>query len=148
MEQRSPALQGRVNTVTVECVAESCSDCMSDTCVGRSCVGPNRMFVRFLYAFLFLLTVFIAWIIRDYGSVALSELPCKTIFNSSTAPWLFPFHSRLSCLIQASVEVMILNCIIAILFSACFFSFHKLSVFPIFNLIAAFFLCTFFFLPI
>ena len=83
MEQRSPALQGSVNTVTLECVAESCADCMSDTCVGRSCVGPNRMFVRFLYAFLFLLTVFIAWIIRDYGSVALSELPCKTIVSSS-----------------------------------------------------------------
>ena len=79
MEQGSSAAEGEeINVVTVKCVA----DCMGHTC-GRSCIGPNRMLVRFPYAFLFLLTLLIAWIVRDYGSVALSQLPRKSIFSSS-----------------------------------------------------------------
>jgi hypothetical protein len=61
----------------------SVADCVSHSCVGRSCVGLNRMSVRFPYAFLFLLSLLIAWIVRDYGSVALSKLPRELIFSTS-----------------------------------------------------------------
>ncbi|MCO5562184.1 hypothetical protein L7F22_015810 [Adiantum nelumboides] len=61
--------------ISRERISEGCADCMSETCIGRSCGRVNRMLVRYIYAFLFLLSLLLAWMVRDYSYKALSELP-------------------------------------------------------------------------
>ncbi|GLJ12667.1 hypothetical protein SUGI_0195450 [Cryptomeria japonica] len=47
---------------------------MSDTCIGQSCSGTNRMLVRFLYMAIFLVNTLIAWMVRDFGQNAFAHL--------------------------------------------------------------------------
>ncbi|KAH7285710.1 hypothetical protein KP509_33G042300 [Ceratopteris richardii] len=65
-------------SVSGECIAVSCADCMTETCVGKSCGRVNRMLVRYVYSFLFLLSLLVAWMIRDYSDKILSKFPIGT----------------------------------------------------------------------
>lgn len=47
---------------------------MEDSCCSQFCIGPNPWMARYAYGLLFLLTNLLAWMVRDYGHGALSEL--------------------------------------------------------------------------
>ncbi|XXG63751.1 hypothetical protein AAC387_Pa05g1863 [Persea americana] len=47
---------------------------MENSCYSHLCTGPNPWLARFVYGLMFLITNLFAWMVRDYGHGALSEL--------------------------------------------------------------------------
>lgn len=50
---------------------------MENSCYSHLCTGPNPWLARFVYGLMFLITNLFAWMVRDYGHGALSELESK-----------------------------------------------------------------------
>ncbi|KAH9289212.1 hypothetical protein KI387_033329, partial [Taxus chinensis] len=55
-------------------IAQRYHEFMADSCCTHMCQGPNPQMARYVYGLIFLVTNLLAWMVRDYGHSALSEL--------------------------------------------------------------------------
>eukprot|EP01018_Ginkgo_biloba_P022121 Gb_36065 [translate_table: standard] len=69
----------RQNHCEMSCTSgQRYNEFMANSCCSQLCDGPNPQMARYVYGLIFLLTNLLAWMVRDYGHNALSELKQHT----------------------------------------------------------------------